>query len=93
MAFSGLQAVYFGAAPVMSFPKARRQLGLYLAWKIVQVAMSAVLIATVGRNDGALGVAVRSAIVWGLAVPSMTVLVMRGAGVRPADVVSAFLLP
>jgi PST family polysaccharide transporter len=93
VALSGLQAVYFGAAPVMSFLKARRQFGLYLAWQIVQLATSAVLFATIGRSDGALGVAVCSAIVWAVAVPSMTVVVVRGAGVRPGDVVCAFLLP
>jgi O-antigen/teichoic acid export membrane protein len=93
VALSGLQAVYFGAAPVMSFLKARRQFGLYLAWQIAQLATSAVLFAAVGWNEGALGVAVCSAMVWALAVPTMTLVAVRGGGVGYSSVIRAFLLP
>lgn len=93
IALSGLQAVYFGAAPVMSFLKARRQFSTYLAWQAAQLATSAVLFAAVGRSEGALGVAACSAVVWGLAVPTMAFVGVRGAGVGFGAVIRAFLLP
>jgi O-antigen/teichoic acid export membrane protein len=93
IALSVLQAFYFGAAPVMSFLKARSQFSTYLAWQVAQLATSAVLFAAVGRSEGAFGVAVCSAVVWALAVPTMTFLAVRGAGVVYGSVIRSFLLP
>ena len=88
-----LQAVYFGNAPLMSYLKARRRFRGFLAWQCTQLLVSAGVFAWIARTHGAAGVALASACVWGVAVPLVTCIALRGTGVRSPAVLSAFFRP
>ena len=86
-AISLAQVVLFALGPQMAFLRARRRFDTVLKWQIAQLVVGVLACWAGARLAGATGVAIGYGVVWGLFVPALGWLCLRGVAPRAAWVV------
>ena len=86
-AISLAQVVLFALGPQMAFLRAQRRFDTILKWQIGQLVVGALVCWAGARLAGATGVAIGYGLVWGLFVPMLAWLCLRGSTPRAGLVV------
>ena len=88
------QTLYFVTGPSMACLRAQRRFGTFLAWQAVQLSLSVPVYTFAASRGGALGVAVASAVMWGLSSPLVVwMCTWPSTGRQVSAVIGIFLRP
>jgi O-antigen/teichoic acid export membrane protein len=92
-AMSVLESFFFAAAPTMAMLKAQGRFRTFLAWQGCHLVVSAGIFAVAASRGGSLAVAIASAALWSVSLPSAVWLSVRRGGFGPAAAIRVFAAP
>jgi PST family polysaccharide transporter len=86
------QAFFFAVAPIMAMLRAQGRFRVLLVWQLLQLVLSIGLYC-LAASGGALPVAIVDTCVWGLSVPVMAWVCVRGRGVAVPEALRPVVAP
>jgi hypothetical protein len=86
------QAFFFAVAPIMAMLRAQGRFRVLLVWQLLQLVLS-IGVYCLAASGGALPVAIVDTCVWGLSVPVMAWVCVRGRGVAVPEALRPVVAP